>query len=674
MADNDTIAKLKLNYENYYLRQSIAQKKALLELKQSIYTDSLKPNYADSLNLYQPNQIYQPNQFQIGNEFTNQQPSLALNSSSNSFDSTFNLMKTLYLFEAINSNNKKEHNHRSSQKHEHTYSSSSSNSNSSVTTDTPSKTTNSNNVNNADSDNNIVPELIAGTLAQYGLTKEAQNLFNTPLRNVLNKEGKIIQNTEAILGKDNIGIVAETKNIKRFKELSNKSKNLLTKSEALELSKLESKSDVIKYNEANKLNLSVKNNANAFGKAQEAVNLNQEAFSNAQKALADAQNEQAAATEAKNLANAKLKEVEKQILDDSNNQSTRRTLRKKITDKKGNSKFYRLTKQQADALEKAKETFNQTEQAQSRAMGKTNSLKSSQSKAGTDLNGAKTSATQAKGALQRAENAIAKNDPLRKSVEARNIALKNVEDAENNLKKAKGKDAKAKAKADLKQAKQKFETKTKALEKCLTSRQGKALESSKDYEKYIKDLKKTLKNKDLPQVQNALKVELQRLKKLKSKNPKTQVLIEELQKCTDEKSINNLLKTASKKAATDTKALKSAGKDVTKLLEAEGKYFGKTGKFLKIGGKILGRAAILAAIGIETYDVVNTYQTKGKTAGNKQLVKSASGLAASIATGAIAGTCIGGPIGTVVGLAAGIGMYYIGSKGGEKLADKLFDA
>lgn len=209
MADNDTIAKL--NYQNYYLNNLIAQKKAQLGLSNS--------SYADSINLYQPNQIYGSNQFQIGDSIPNMQQSFLPNSSSNGFDPAL-MMQMLYLVETMNSNSK-EHTLPSIKKTEHSSTGSSTHYHSSVTHTTHKETDTDNNKettthkdapadnDESSSDSEIMQwgdtplTLAAGTIAYNSMQKRLKGATSEAIKG----RAKITENAE-LLKKNTIGFEA----------------------------------------------------------------------------------------------------------------------------------------------------------------------------------------------------------------------------------------------------------------------------------------------------------------------------------------------------------------------------------------------------------------------------------------------------------------------------------
>ena len=295
------------------------------------------------------------------------------------------------------------------------------------------------------------------------------------------------------------------------------------------------------------------------------------------------------------------------------------------------------------------------------------------------------------------------------ALKQRDDAFEAVKKAEEELKKAKGKEAKASAQKTLDETKKTFSQKSDAL----LGESQQSFQSAKTNEAAVKKLQKSLKGKKPNDVNKILQ-------KFLKENPNSSSEIKNLLKEIDGKDLKDIqktLKTASKNASSKTKLLKTSNDKITKLFKADSKYIGKTtnsilkfggnilskikgvgkaalskfgapGKAIaatakaglkvakgvskvgKFAGKILGKLAIPLSITLEAVDVVGAFK-KSEKAGYKQLIKSATALGASIGTGAIVGTCIGGPIGTAVGAVAGIGMYFVGSWGGGKIADEV---
>lgn len=275
-----------------------------------------------------------------------------------------------------------------------------------------------------------------------------------------------------------------------------------------------------------------------------------------------------------------------------------------------------------------------------------------------------------------------KDEANMKSLESRNTAYSEMETAQSKvknlkeqIKNAKGSD-KVKlqdelkvAKKDLGQANKEFKQASKEFEK-LAKEQSKAnIQSAKILEAQTSGLIKKLKKaKTEAGMKDVLNKTLQEAKIAKNTNMiKTceELLLKE------PKNLLSSCKGVAENAKGFTVAAEEAGKNLSKLSKAKG---------------ILGKAALPVAIAFEGFDIYSAYG-KSTKAGNKQVVKSAAGLGGAIAAGAlsagaigaavgtvvpVAGNIVGGAVGLILGCAVGAVGYWLGSKGGEVIADEAF--
>jgi hypothetical protein len=224
-------------------------------------------------------------------------------------------------------------------------------------------------------------------------------------------------------------------------------------------------------------------------------------------------------------------------------------------------------------------------------------------------------------------------------------------------------------KVNLKKCNEDFAKKAKAFEKVAREQHSLDLAASKDYKANVEKLQKQFKGESPVRIKKLCKAALEDAEK--TGNTKMAKLYKDvLAKCGEKgansKTVAKLLETTTKEAGVEISTLTKAGKNLSKLAECRSAV-----------GKVMGKAAIPLAIALEGIDVYGAYKKSTKE-GNKQLIKSSSGLLASIgasaAAGALVGTVVpgaGNVVGFIVGAIAGIGGYYLGSKAGGAIADKV---